>query len=520
MQTMWDLVERTEPACPTTLGGDLYERFGRDPDTLAIAVVGPDGAPLGIVERNAFIMKMASPYGRSLFAKRPIALVMDRNPIVVEADANVSHFTRDALSGRSSDLLKGFLVTDKGRYVGVGSALGLLRYANTHNLRHLILAEKALKERSEFLSVMSHEIRTPLNGVLSVAEIMDRQLTQEALKPHVKAILSSGGTLLRLLNDALDFFRGDAGNLDLHEDSFEVSDILNEAGALWVARAVQAGLDLKLEYEGPADLWALGDSIRIKQVFNNLIGNALKFAKTGVVRVRLEAAIDDIYATLRGSVQDQGPGIPPDRLMNIFDAFAQTDDGRAQGGAGLGLSVCRQLVEKMNGSITAESEPGRGATFSFALTLFHVPAPSAEIGEVATHDEESGWRVLIADDNATNRFVAENLCAILGCDCVSVADGLEALEAMGRQAFDLVLMDIMMPRMGGLEALRHIRADPALAATPVIALTANADPVDVHAYLAQGMDAVVEKPIRPEHLFTAMERVIADRRAAALEQAA
>lgn len=519
MQTMWDLLERSDPAALSDLGGDIYDRFNREPDTLVIAVVDGQGAPVGIIERNAFIMKMASPYGRSLYAKRPINLLMDRNPIVVEADADVTHFTRDALSGRSSDLLKGFLVTDQGRYVGVGSALSLLRFANAHNLRHLIIAETALKERAEFLSVMSHEIRTPLNGVLAVADILERQLTQESLRPHVKAIMSSGGTLLRLLNDALDFFRGDAGNLDLHEDAFEASAILDEAGSLWAARATQAGLQLELQYDGPDHLWALGDAIRIKQVFNNLIGNALKFSKAGVVKVRLEAEQDDIYVTLRGSVQDQGPGIPEDRLETIFNPFAQTEDGRQHGGAGLGLSVCGQLLEKMNGSISAESRLGEGATFRFEMVLFQVPAPAVELADVDAEGGETGWRVLIADDNATNRFVAENLCGIIGCTSVSVADGVEALEALHTQPFDIVLMDVMMPRMGGLEALRYIRTDSTLAATPVIALTANADPADVNAYLAQGMDAVVEKPIKPEHLFAAMDRVISDRRAALYEAA-
>lgn len=513
MQTMWDLIEDVEPALPSALGRELYERFNREPDTLAVAIVDEDGRPVGLVERNAFIMKMASPYGRSLYAERPIANLMDPNPILVEVDADVTYFTHEALSGRSSELLKGFLVTRSGRYVGVGSALGLLNFANTHNLLHLRQAERALRERAEFLSVMSHEIRTPLNGVLAVAEILDHELEQEALRPHVAAILDSGGTLLRLLNDSLDFFRGEAGNLDLHEDAFEISAILDEAGALWVARAAQAGLALKLRYDGPANIWALGDTIRIKQIFNNLIGNALKFATKGVVEVCLSAEVDDLYVRLSGGVHDQGPGIEPDRLATIFDAFAQTEDGRQKGGAGLGLSVCKQLLEKMNGSIRAHSVLNEGASFVFDFVLFHLPPPLAEPAEGECISMEGGWRVLIADDNATNRFVAEKLCAIAGCETVSVEDGVEAVAALKAEAFDLVLMDVRMPRMGGLEALRIIRADPAMAGTPVIALTANADPVDALAYMNQGMDAVVEKPIKPELLFAAMDRVIEHRRA-------
>ena len=512
MQTMWDLVEGGEPAPASTLGGDIYERFNREPDTLAIAIVDDEGAPVGLVERNAFIMKMASPYGRALYAKRPITNLMDENPILVEADADVAHFTRDALSGRSSDLLKGFVITHQGRFIGVGSALSLLKCANVSNLRHLRQAEKALKERAEFLSVMSHEIRTPLNGVLSVAEILKHELEQESLRPHVNAILASGGSLLRLLNDSLDFFRGDAGNLDLHEDAFEVSGLTAEAGALWSARAAQAGLTLALAYDGPDDLWALGDLVRIKQIFNNLIGNALKFATRGVVEVRLCARQEDLYVAIQGVVRDQGPGIPEDRLESIFDVYAQTDEGRAHGGAGLGLSICKQLVEKMNGSIRADSVLGDGASFLFDLVLFHLPAPVQEAADGETDALQGGWRVLIADDNPTNRFVAEKLVAIAGCEAVSVEDGDEAVAALRAERFDLVLMDIKMPRMGGLEAVRLIRADPRIADTPVIALTANADPADARTYMEQGMDGVVEKPIKPEVLFAAMERVIDQRR--------
>lgn len=511
MTTMWDLVERVAPIGPDIASGQVYDRFTQDADALVIAVVDHDRRPVGLVERNTFIMKMASPYGRALYANRPISTLMDANPIVVDVEADVSAFTHDALNARAAELLKGFLVTDEGRYVGVGSALSLLRHANTHNLRHLILAEQALKARSEFLSVMSHEIRTPLNGVLAVADIVGRELQQESLRPHIDAIAASGGTLLRLLNDALDFFRGDAGNLDLHEDAFDVPGILQEAGALWRARALQAGLTLEIAYEGPEELWALGDAVRIKQVFNNLIGNALKFSTDGVVTVTLKADCEDIYIRLSGAVRDQGPGIPPERLTSIFDPFSQTEEGRAKGGAGLGLSVCKQLVEKMHGSITASSVLGEGACFAFALVLFQLPAPVAATVS-APADEELGasLHVLIADDNATNRFIAENFCRIAGCTSTMVEDGLEAVKMAQTQPFDLVLMDIQMPRMGGIEAMKALRADPRTRHLPIIALTANADPQDAVAYIAQGMDAVVEKPIKAERLFAAMERVMRD----------
>jgi signal transduction histidine kinase/ActR/RegA family two-component response regulator len=517
MQSMLELVEYGRPVTPNLLGGDVYERFEREIDTMAIAVVTEDGIPIGLIERNTFMLKFASPYGRALYSRRPVELLMDRDPIIADYDADVTQFTRKALTDRPSDLLKGFIVTIQDRYAGVGSALSLLKTANTANVRHLRMAESELKARDQLLSVMSHEIRTPLNGVLSVAEIINHELTQEALRPHVQAIIDSGGLLLRLMNDSLDFFRGEGGVLDLHEDSFEVARLLADAGALWKARASQAGLVLELVYEGPDDIWALGDTIRIKQIFNNLIGNALKFASKGVVRVTLSARVEDRYVDLFGEVSDQGPGVPQDKLATIFDPYAQTDVGRSHGGAGLGLAVCRQLVEKMGGAIRCESVLGQGARFLFNLVLFSVPAPVMEIEEAADEMAASGLHVLIADDNATNRFVAESLCKIVGCTCESVADGAEAVAEARSGRFDLVLMDIMMPVMDGIEAVRALRADPATSRLPVIALTANGDPKDALQYMAAGMNAVVEKPIRAEFLFAAMQAAMndADARAAA-----
>jgi signal transduction histidine kinase/ActR/RegA family two-component response regulator len=458
----------------------VYDRFEQDIDTMAVAVVAEDGTPVGLIERNAFMLKLASPYGRALYTRRPIDLLMDPDPIIADIGADVTQFTRDALSDRASALLKGFIVTENGRYIGVGSALSLLKIANDANVRHLRSVESELKARDQLLSVMSHEIRTPLNGVLSVAEIIDRELEQEALRPHVQAIINSGGLLLRLMNDSLDFFRGQGGVLDLHEDSVNVAGLLADAGSLWKARAAQVGLVLELDYQGPEEVWALGDAIRIKQIFNKLTGE----------------------------VADQGPGVPLDKLDTIFDPYAQTDAGRSHGGAGLGLAVCRQLAEKMSGKIRCESVLGEGARFIFDIVLFEVPAPVVEVEEAAVEIASAGLHILIADDNATNRFVAESLCKIAGCTCESVEDGAQALAALRTTPFDLVLMDIMMPVMDGITAVRAIRNDPALRHLPVIALTANGDPKDARSYMAAGMSAVVEKPIRPEYLFAAMQAVM------------
>jgi two-component system, sensor histidine kinase len=217
---------------------------------------------------------------------------------------------------------------------------------------------------------------------------------------------------------------------------------------------------------------------------------------------------------LAGAVRDTGPGIAADQIGRLFTPFGQTEIGRHAGGAGLGLSICRQLIEKMGGAIEVSSEPGRGSTFSFEVSLARAQAPGlASVDEAApTGLGAAAARVLIADDNATNRMVAETLCQMFDCACESVENGAQAVELARSGRFDLVLMDIKMPVMDGLEATRLIRGlDDAVAGLPIIALTANADPYDAEAYLAQGIDAVVEKPIKPAALLAAMTRALAER---------
>jgi signal transduction histidine kinase/ActR/RegA family two-component response regulator len=527
-----DLITPGDPIPPDHPGEKVYERFQAEPDTLAIAVVDEEGRPVGLMERNAFFVAMASQHGRALYANRPISLLMNAAPLVVEGDVPVAEFCGEALAERPSELLRGFIVTQGGRYAGVGSALSLLQASSAANHAHAeemtrlaetlnratLDAQAALTAKSQFLAVMSHEIRTPLNGVLAIADILARKLGRpEAapadLIPYVASIQDSGQTLLRLLTDALDLSRAEAGRLELAEDSFPVAELAEDLAALWGARAELRGLSLEVTYDGPPDQWALGDAIRLKQVINNLIGNALKFTEAGGVAVTLRARRTDVYVRLEGEVSDTGSGVPEDRLASIFLPFSQTEAGLRQGGAGLGLSICRQLIEQMGGAISARRNPEAGTSFQFEVPLFDVPAPSDRGGGEAGAEGEAltgALHVLIADDNATNRLVAETLCEMFGATTESVEDGRQAVEAAAGGRFDLILMDIKMPNLDGGGATRRIRALAGAAAeTPILALTANADPWDAAGYLAQGMNGVVEKPIKAERLLAAINDLFA-----------
>jgi len=468
---------------------------------------------------------MAAEYGRALYAQRPIAMLMNTEPLIAEGDTPVADFCGEALDERPSALMQGFVVVQNGRYVGVGCLLSLLQATSAANRAHAeemtrladrlthakLEAQAALSAKSQFLAVITHEIRTPLNGVLAIADILARKLTQTELKPYVRTIVESGETLLRLLTDAIDISRAEAGQLDLSDSGFHAPRVLDDLDGLWRAKADEKGLTLAFSYRGDPGQWVLGDVIRLRQVLNNLIGNALKFTDRGLVEVTLSAERDGQHVRLVGEVRDSGMGVPEDRLASIFQPFSQTEAGRAHGGAGLGLSICREIVTRMGGTIGARNNPGAGSTFRLEVTLFDVPAPAAGVEpEVfAMAAVANPLHILIADDNATNRLVASTLCEMFGCTCECVEDGAAAVEAALSGRFDLILMDIRMPGMDGVEATRAIRrsAGPAGSA-PIIALTANADPWDAAQYLAEGMDAVVEKPIKPERLAEAIEAAL------------
>jgi CheY-like chemotaxis protein len=367
---------------------------------------------------------------------------------------------------------------------------------------------------------MSHELRTPMNGVLAVAELLHRQPLGADAQAYVQTIIDSSETLLRVLSDAIDLSRADAAGLELTPTPTLLRSVIDDVQALWLPRAQQDGVTLSVSYAGEADAAVLIDPVRLKQVFSNLIGNALKFTRRGGVETSLHAARVGEQVRLTGRVRDTGPGIPAERLEHIFEPFAPDERGAKTGGAGLGLAICREIVAAMGGRVWAESNPGAGATFIFEL---EAPAASASericAGTAETAVRPLGAHVLIVDDNATNRMVAETLVGMFGCTCECVSDGEEAVAAARARAFDAVLMDIKMPRMDGVEATRAIRALPGPAGeAPVIALTANADPEDAQRYLAAGMASVVEKPIKADRLFAALAAVLAP--AAAAQEAA
>ena len=506
----------------------MQGHFLREPDTLVIPVV-EHGRPIGLIERDAFLLKFADDHGHARYAHRSVELLMDAEPAVVDAGVMIDAFAGPILNSGPGALLRGFIVTRDGAYWGVGTAVGLLRAASEgkdRQIRDLALKEEArvqeqeralavARGRCDFLNALGHDLRTPLNGVLAVAELLQRQPLGANAQAHVQTIVDSSDTLLRILQDAMDVSRAEAGDLLFEPRPTDLRGLMDALQAEWEPRALGQGVRLMIGYDGDTELAAEMDGGRLKQVFDNLIGNALKFSRGGMVEASLKARATGGSVVIEARVRDSGSALAGLAEEDLFATFiTAADHGAAPDGVGLGLSICRHIVHGMGGSIWAERNQGKGVTFAFDLC-----APQAiirseadtNVSEIAELNLQSQPHVLIVDDNATNRVVAQALCEMFGCTSETAEDGQEALDAVQATRFDLILMDIKMPRMDGVAATKAIRAlqGPA-ATTPIIALTANADPDDAKKYIACGMAAVVEKPIKPERLRMAMNTALAD----------
>ena len=343
-------------------------------------------------------------------------------------------------------------------------------------------AEAASQAKSDFLAMMSHEIRTPMNGMIGMMQVLRNTPLSAEQKLQVNIALGSAETLLRILNDILDFSKIESGKLEFEARAFSPCEAVESVTALLRPGATAKNLEFVATLAPGLPAYVVGDSVRLKQVLLNLVGNAVKFTERGRVEIAVAVgAADERTAQLQFSVRDTGIGMDADTQAKLFQVFSQGDSSmtRRFGGTGLGLAISQKLVRHMGGEIAVRSTAGEGTEFTFALTLPVVASPSRPSQPpMATPIRLLQGRVLVVEDDRVNQRVIELMLRKLGLTCTIAETGAEGVAVALREPWDLVFMDLQMPDFNGFEATRRIRAQPAGRTLPIIALTANAQAQD------------------------------------------
>ncbi|MEP7209578.1 MAG: ATP-binding protein [Alphaproteobacteria bacterium] len=406
-----------------------------------------------------------------------------------------------------------------GRKVAISVDVTDLRQREKELKKAQEMAVAASNAKSAFLANMSHEIRTPLNGILGMAQVLEMgSLTQEQ-QDQVSTILDSGRNLMALLNDVLDLSKIEAGKIAIVKADTDLAHTLRRLHRLWKPKAEETGLDFYLSLDADLPQVLNFDAVRVRQCVSNLISNAIKFTAKGRVEVFVTARrMADGNQMVKVRVSDTGVGMDEATTSRLFKPFVQADDStqRKYGGTGLGLSITRSLAELMGGEATVTSEVGRGSEFTFSFLAGEAAPKHRVVNEGIPQNEDdarsglksAGIRLLLVDDHPINRQVASLFLRPFNMRVVEAVNGKEALNALAREPFDLVLMDIHMPIMDGTEAIKAIRAsNESWANIPVIALTADAMTGDKERYLRMGMQGYLSKPLAERDLISEITRV-------------
>ena len=503
--------------------GGLLFGFGNDPVCQTLVLLSWAGAMMVVTNQNGTVPRIAITSGGvpalliavvpAVYARTPADIALAGLCVVL-----VILMTRSTLANLRVNRRLFEVQSDKDELIG---ELETARHAAEADRRR---ADEASNAKSEFLATMSHEIRTPMNGILGMARLLTQTDLRDEQRVIAETIVTSGDTLLTLLNEALDLSRIEAGRMTIDTDEEQPARLLENVRSLFASSAADKGLNVTVEVGEHVPARAELDGRKVSQILANLVGNAVKFTEAGHVTLSVDAPRPGILVF---EVADTGPGIPEEAQARIFEKFTQADASttRRFGGSGLGLTISKELVELMGGTVSVMSAPGEGARFRVTLPcrfLDRSSAPDTQNARphraaqsLSAAEEPAAFashaaavpRILVADDHPINRKLMAALLEKFGYDVVFADNGREAVNAVAFGTFDVVLMDVQMPVLDGVAAMREIRTLPGpRAATPVIALTAHAMTGQREAYLSDGFDDYLTKPVDTEALHAAIVR--------------